>query len=537
MPKVLMNRKLWTSGRTEWALFLLMFFSAASFQHPYEYDNTASRYFLMSALADFKRLDITMFSGQSVDIAVHGDRIYSNKPPGLPFLAAPAYWAIRHWTSLKKAGPLSPMACYLSRVWAVSLPFALLGPILYQLLLAMGVGTEDAFLAVIAYALGTIAWIHGSLFSGHATAGSLEFFSFAACWHLSHGGAGGSWRWFGAGLLAGLGVLCEYQAAYTAFVLVVYVLWRVRDMRPRIFYSIGISACLAMMAAYNSACFGKPWSLAQANPGPAFMEDLHGFLGVGWPSPWAMLALLFSPSRGLFFIMPILLMTIPGLIRLKRQGPSWSAERTTILLIVFGEWVINVGYYGWHAGWTFGPRYLTSTLPFFIVPMAFALDRAWYIPLFLLSFAQVGLAEISMPNVPQYIQNPVVECLFPLFRYGYQADNLGTLLGLSGAWSLLPWLVVAAGLNYWGWPQRDPSALVARLDRARGERPAPGWVWLYGVACMGVLGGLIWVRSPRAGTVHGYNAKLLSDFYVERSSPAVRAAMDEETRLHDAAKP
>src|SRR5581483_7608450 len=194
-----MPRKVWTSGRTEWALFSLLFFSAAFFHHTVEYDNTSSRYFLLSSVVDFHRLDLEMFRADTIDLAVHDGRFYSNKPIGLPLLAAPVYWAMRRFTVLKQSGPLSNISAYITRVWAVSLPYALAGPILYRLLIAMGAAEGNAFLAVLIYALGTLAWVHATLFSGHQTAASLALFSFAACWRLARKSNEQMWRWLGAG--------------------------------------------------------------------------------------------------------------------------------------------------------------------------------------------------------------------------------------------------------------------------------------------------------------------------------------------------
>lgn len=511
------------AGRPGWALFLLMLFSAAAFHHPVEYDNTLSRDFLMSSVVDDGRLDLEMYRGRTVDVSVYGGRVFSNKAFGLPLLGAPAYWLARHAGGL---GPLSPLPIYLARVWAVSLPFALLGPIFYQLLLAMGAGAGDAFLAALAYALGTIAWNHASLFSGHATAGSFAFLSFAACWSSIRSKSAAGWRWFGAGLLTGLGVLCEFQAAVAAAALTVYVLLRARGAGARAAFLAGGGVCLALLLAYDAVCFGSPWSLSYAHQGPQFAASAAGgFLGLARPDLGNLLRLLVSPARGLFFIMPVLLLSIPGFVALFRRRES-RPEAAVLASIALGALLLNAAYVNWHAGWTFGPRYLISMLPFLVVPMAFGMDRAWFIPLFLLSFLQVGLAQAALPYAPQAIRNPLVESLWPLFREGYRSDNLGTLLGLSGAWSLLPWLLITGGLAAWGWPERGAPFLAAR------RRGARAWGWLYGAACAGVVCGLAAVRSPREATAHGYNAKLMSDYAQVRPSPAVSAAIVEETRLH-----
>jgi hypothetical protein len=306
----------------------------------------------------------------------------------------------------------------------------------------------------------------------------------------------------------------------------VYVMLRARGAGARAAFLAGGGACLALLLAYDAVCFGSPWNLSYANQGPEFAATAAGgFLGVARPDLGNFLRLLVSPARGLFFIMPVLLLAIPGFVGLFRRRET-RPEAAVMLSIALGALLVNAAYVNWHAGWTFGPRYLISMLPFLVAPMAFGMNRAWYLPLFLISFLQVGLAQAALPYAPQYLQNPIVESLWPLFREGYRSDDLGMLLGLSGAWSLLPWLVIAGGLAVWGWPETGGPFLAARPCGARA------WGWLYGAACAGVVCGLTAVRSPRETTTHGYNAKLLSDYAERRPSPAVSAAIIEETRLH-----
>lgn len=519
-----MRKKIWTSGKTEWALFALLFFSAANFQHTVEYDNTSSRFFLLSSVVDFHRVDLEMFRADTIDLAEHGGRYYTNKPFGLPLLAAPVYWAMRRFTVLKKLGPLSNISAYLTRVWAVSLPYALMGPILFHLLLDMGLGEGDAFLAVLAYALGTLAWLHASLFSGHETAASLSFFSFASCWRMSRKKSSEAWRWFGAGLLAGLAALCEYQAAFIALLLFFYVLWRARGVLPKLAFGAGLGVCAILLGAYDYICFGAPWSLSQANQGVNFADYLqHGFLGVELPHWNAAWRLLISPSRGLFFTMPVLALALPGFVKLWHKGESWRAEVLLIATMLLGQWAITSGYVGWHAGWSFGPRYFVSTLPFLAIPLAFGMDRLWFVPLFVLSVGQMAIVQLVMPHTPQYIENPMVELLLPLYRDGYLSGSLGTLLGFSGFWPLVLWLTIVGALVIWAWPESGPFVEDPTPSAAQGAA--------FGLLYCSILIALAAVHSPEKKQVQGYVVKLLSDYDAVGPSHEVEAAIAREEKL------
>jgi hypothetical protein len=515
-------------SRSEIIIFLLLFFSASYFRHPVEYDNTLSRYLLLSSVVDYGRLDIGRYAGDTVDVSLHDGRTFSNKAIGAPLLALPFYEALRRWTPIRRDPPLSSRAIYLIRLWASSLPFALMGLVWYRLLLAMGVSALDAYLAVLAYAFGTLAWLHASLFSGHQTAASLAFCSFAVLWRLGPRQGSSGWPWLGAGLLAGLAALSDYLCGWIALALAVYAWRRGRSWQMRAAFLLGLGLCLFLLAAYDTACFGLPWRLSYALMGPGFGENWRqGFLGVALPRPANLLRLLFSPSRGLFFIMPVLLMALPGFAALHRRGEGRRDEFWLLAVAVCGVLLANAGFYAWHGGWSFGPRYMVCALPFLAFPMAFALDRRWLIPLGTLSLLQNLAAQAVMPHTPSYIENPIVECLLPLLHYGYWAENLGAARFLPGAWSLAPGLAVMLGLAWLGRPAaRDSGAAVSR-----------GWRVLYGAFCAGVPAALLCVRSPAPAAVHRYNAKLLEDAAQAAFSPTLARGAAEERRLSSVSGP
>lgn len=490
--------------RTEAVLFCLLLFSAAYFCHRVGYDNTLSRYFLISSLVDFGRLDIGWYAQDTSDVSVYRGRTYSNKSIGAPLLALPLYAGLRKWLGLRRDPPLSARACYMIRLWTSALPYALCGVALYLLLLGLGAQARNAYLAVLAYAFGTISWLHATMFSGHQTAASLALLSFAALWWSSREKRLDLLPWLGAGLLAGLAALSDYLSGITAAGLAIYAWRRSPDRRTGWAFLSGLAACAAVLAAYNTACFGAPWRLSYAHIGTAAFGDgwKQGWFGILWPRPGNLLRLLFSPSRGLFFTMPVLLMAVPG-FQAMGTNSSHKTEARLIAVLACGTLLANAGFYAWHGGWGFGPRYLVCILPFLAIPMAFGLDRRWFAPLFGLSLAQILWAQAVMPDVPQYISNPILECLRPLWRNGYLADNLGTHRLLTGAWSLLPWFVVAGGAAWLGRPAGGP-----------GRRSPQAWGLLYAAACISILAALVWVKSPDPLIVAQYNARLMHDVNV-----------------------
>lgn len=511
--------------RTDAGLFCLVFLAAACIHHPVDYDNTQSRFCLLSSVVDFGRLDIDMYKDETIDISVVDGVTYSNKAIGAPLVASPIYWMLRNLTPIRHDRPLSPRAVYICTLLSTALPFAILGIVLFRFQVLLGADPVSAYISVLAYAFGSIAWIHATLFSGHQMAANFAFFSFALIHLFSRNiitpGVPG---WFGAGLLAGLAALADYTAITIACILAVYAFVKTRSPSARAAFLAGGSIAAAVLFAYNTRCFGSPFSFSYAHLayGEFAMGARQGVLGVALPDPAALLSLLASPARGLFFIMPVLLMSLPG-FWIWFNRPSLRSECLAAGMIVAVYFLINAGFYAWHGGWTFGPRYLVPMLPFLVLPMAFALDRQWILPLFLVSFAQVGFAQMVMPHTPEEIMNPIVECIYPLFQYGYFSETIGTRLGFPGLVSFLAVLAAGAILAWWSRPRPDLRT------GAAGDTISESWRPVYPLAIVGIVAGLLAVRSPAVVGIHMYNAKLLGHAaYQLKSDRLARAAMQEE---------
>ncbi len=482
----------------------------------------------MSAAIDYGRLDIDLYKDQTIDVSVAGGHTYSNKAIGTPLAAAPVYWFLRRFTPIRHDAPLSRRARYICRIVTTTLPYALTGVVMFRLLVNFGAVPMDAFLTLLAYAFGTIAWIHASMFSGHQMAANFGFLSFAAVWFASRRGSSPP-VWFLAGLSAGLAALADYTAIFMAVVLVMYSIVK-SSRRPQwIAFILGGAVMAVILMAYNRRCFGGPLSFSYANLGYGeFAEgSRRGILGVVLPNPSAFLNLLISPSRGIFFIMPVFLMSIPGFAALARcstksQPEFGRAELATISVIVIGYLLIDAGFYGWHGGWTFGPRYLVPMLPFAILPIAFALDRRWLAALLAVSFAQVALAQVVMPHTPEDIKNPVLECLIPLFHEDYFSENvMSRFADIHGVVSFVPWIfgvVALIAIAYRRIPRDGPAST-----------PSASRAPLYIFPLVGIAIGLLSIRTADEHTVHYYRSQLLGHAaYVQRSPTLARNAVEEK---------
>lgn len=81
---------------------------------------------------------------------------------------------------------------------------------------------------------------------------------------------------------------------------------------------------------------------------------------------------LVSPARGLFIFSPVLLFAVVGAWEHWRTK-RWSGLDTALLAIIAGHWLMISSYPHWWAGASFGPRYMSDILPFFMYFFIYAL--------------------------------------------------------------------------------------------------------------------------------------------------------------------
>jgi Flp pilus assembly protein TadD len=435
--------------------------AASYFFQPFDLDNVSSRYLLVSSVVDHGTLYIDADKDKTIDLSVFDGHYYSSKSIGTAVLGAPVYWLLRHLPPFRDQPPLAVPQRYLVRVITTGLPFAVLAVVLFRLATQFGAAARTAVWMVLAYTFGTIALVHASMFSGHQIAASFSFFGFAVLAYVrrrtqSRHEIGLA---LAAGFFSGLAVLADYEATFVAAVLTVYAFSAKLRTRSKLAFLFGGAVCAAILAAYNWRCFGSVFSLSYAHLIPSSREvSRHGLFGISMPKLGLLFKLLFSPSRGLVFIMPVFLFSVFGFIRMWNRKELRS-ETLVILWVVIGYLAINSGFYDWGGGATYGPRHLVLMLPFLAVPMVFAdLDSKWFLLMLAASVALVAPAIIGLAEIEVSIVNPVVEVIVPGFSQGCLSENLGIWLGLGLLWSILPVIALSIVLGCLTLRQLAPSA-------------------------------------------------------------------------------
>ena len=383
---------------------------------------------------------------------------HPNKPPGTSFFAVPAYWIIFHVERLMGINPDHwwPLTvnAWLASVFSVGLVSAFGCVLVFRFGREMSGGRwAPALLAALALAFGTTYFPFGTLLFDHNLTATLLFGAFFCLWRLrqkSHPLIFGML----AGLCAGMAALTNYIAAGAGVFLGLYALLATQPVttdvrswnwRAALHFTAGVLPIFLLLCGYNVVNFHSPFKLANDFQNPLF-ADTDAFLGM-FHMPRAYVAGLISvsPYRGIFFLAPVLIMSLYGLT-------VWLLERkyapeARLCLAIFGFFFfVNVCFNGYHGGFAAGPRYLVPGLPFLALPLivAFLNFRILTVILAVISIAQQllltatdaqnslavgGHARIDDAHRKDDFWCQIVgEYAWPLFAYGRAWPVLNTLI-------------------------------------------------------------------------------------------------------------
>jgi len=439
-----------------------------------------SRLDLVMAIVDRGTLTIDEYYQNTGDYAYYNGHYYSDKAPGLSFLAIPFYMVFKAvastspvaWLMDKVAhssafdptlreggtGLLSQkiyfaMALYFVTFFTISIPSALLGALLYRVLEFFIEAERPRLFTALTYGLATPAFPYAGMFFSHQLVAFLLFGAFYLIFRQRKAQIS-RWQLVVVGLFLGWSVISEYPTALIAGGVALYALWSQRAIRTVLWTTVGALAPGVLLMAYDWAIFGS--ILPKGYFYSALYVEKHhtGFLSLTYPRLHALWGITFGSFRGLFFLVPVLVLAVVGfgIWRHKRiYLPGWTVCTWAVISFL----LFNGSSTMWEGGFAVGPRYLLPMLPF----MAMGLGIAWeelahhrlgQLVLGLLtlwSVVAVWLETISGQSFPDWTPNPLLNYSLPRFIAGDIARNLGMGVGLSGRLSLLPLFITVAGLG------------------------------------------------------------------------------------------
>ena len=206
-------------------------------------------------------------------------------------------------------------------------------------------------------------------------------------------------RLFAAGICAAGSIVASYLSVVAAVILGGYIVWRAGRARRAsglVAFVAGAIPPLALLAAYNVACFGNLMAMNYAWENPLFKRVGGSLLELFTaPRGHVLLALLVSPMRGLFSGTPVLVLGVIGLVIMLRS-PRLRPEGLVCVAMIGHVLVFNMSFGNWNSGWACGPRYLVPALPFLALPVALVPARANWVRHGLLAISIIAMALVTI---------------------------------------------------------------------------------------------------------------------------------------------
>jgi hypothetical protein len=361
---------------------------------------------------DYKEDSEEMEFVNTGDWAFYDGHFYSNKSPGLSFMAVPPFAIAEYF--LQYVIPDDPerqvlFSTYVSNLFTTVLMSSLLSLLIFHAFyhfFRMGLG--NALLATLCFGFGTLAFSYSTAFYCHQPAAFCSFFSFILAMYIKHDDTHKKQKCaFLAGFFAGLGVLMEPSSIFILIAVFIYLL-SFQDGRKCI--ALFFAGCIPsglVQGTYNFVCFGHPLASSYGYANDMVMWKIEGKL-FGIPSPKRLYYLLFSPYRGLFLSSPVFLMALSGSFFFFKDK-KWRTEAVFCTALSLFFIIFIASFYAWHGGSAVGPRYLLPVFPFIFFLAIFSLNKYPKVfKVFGLLSILINLSITLIGNeIPRSIKNPL----------------------------------------------------------------------------------------------------------------------------------
>jgi hypothetical protein len=370
------------------------------------------------AIVERGSIAINGYNANTADLSHNNGRTYPNKPPGMSFLTAVPY-ALIHAVAGAPKDPLGlTFDLYLCTIAICGISGAALGMLMFLLAMRLGATPRRATVVALSIALGTPVFAYSTMLFLHVPSALLILVAFGIAAGLLRKPV------LLAGVASGAATCINYLSIFAVIPIAILIAVRSHERRRDLllFVAGGVPFAL-LLAAYQWAAFGSPMRTSIATTNPAFLTP-GAFLGI-FPGPkWeALFGITFSPYRGLFYIAPVLLLSIIGAL-----GFSLTPARKRVMLTIAATFalflLVNSSFNGWHGGYAIGPRYLIAVIPLLglllvdahVPPRLFAVLAA-------ISIALNFIVTVVDPQPPDGFRDPIRKYEIPAFLTGKALQN------------------------------------------------------------------------------------------------------------------
>jgi len=465
--------------------------------------NAESHLYTTYAIVDRHTVRIDHYHQGLGDQSYANGHYYSDKAPGMAFLAAPIYALMRLVLPQEKAQGYvlykhragyyyirqdMVNIRYVITYFLLILPSAALAVLVWLFFCRLTGSVGWSLLLAGAFALGTVAYIYSVWLFSHQLVSVLLFSSFLLVFYrVKERPDTGRTLLFAAaaGVLGGLAIITEYPTIIIAGLIGLYLLAVARSkVKTALAYAVSMAPAAALNVGYNVVAFGKPFatSYLYVHSG-AFQSHVHGgFLGLANPFSYAfkpptlnsIYQITFGGYRGIFLISPVLILFVAGAFfmwRRRELRAEWWLCLAVVVLYFLMDASRGTNTNGWSGGSSVASRHLTPMIPFMFIPIAYVLGhrlgRVAFVVLAAVSVAMQCMIVMFTGLFPYNDLNPIVNEVLPNFAAAHVQTNwvyvwrdVFNLMGLS---SLLPLLVLTLLLVGW----------LIRLVRAEARAASP----------------------------------------------------------------
>jgi hypothetical protein len=421
--------------------FLVIFFLSSYFIDLWiTNSNTTSRALPVVTFVESGRLNIDRYQNLTNDKSFVNNHFYSDKAPLPTFLTIPFFAAMKA-TGIVMPDELDD-SLYGKEVYVLgallcgSLPFAIILLLTYKKIRNKGL-KYPVLLASLPF-FGSFIFVFAGTYFAHLLS---SLFFLAGFIFLQDK------KWMLAGLFAGLSFLCEYTIALVFPIWIIQLFLFSDEKKNALRFLLGLLPSVIFIMIYNYVITGSATSMLYKFHQ---FEELHDNYGFSFPSFESLGGLSFSSYRGLFFYAPAIIALFMFIPRFREQQflRSYSGPVSILFFLVIA------GYFGWHGGWTYGPRLLMPIAVLLIYEVVTRIEaKPWQeMTVLFLSVTGFFLAFLAkntdVYSLPTEEQQPVRNILIPHFAEGeFNGNNMLTqLFDVSpqvGGWVFLPLIGVA----------------------------------------------------------------------------------------------